>query len=88
MRTTVTLEPEVKALLAEAAYRTGKPFKVVLNEAVRTALAPKAARLQQRRPPQWPVHDLGRPMVDLTKATALADELTDRGLVKKLGRGK
>jgi hypothetical protein len=75
MRTTVTLDPDVKDLLTEAAYRSGKPFKVTLNDAIRAGLAP---RREKARPPSWPVHEMGRPLIDLTKAMALADELDDR----------
>jgi hypothetical protein len=39
MRTTVTLDPDVERLLREAVRRTGQSFKVVLNRAVREALA-------------------------------------------------
>jgi hypothetical protein len=39
MRTTVTLEPDTEKLLKEESHKTGKSFKKVLNEAVRTALS-------------------------------------------------
>ncbi len=76
MRTTITLEPEVHALLQDAAHRRGQAFKRVLNDAVRAGLAPQ--RSLPQAPPQWPVFDMGQSMVDLTKALALADELDDR----------
>ena len=84
MRTTITLDPDVKALLTEAAYRSGKPFKVTLNDAVRAGLAPRHAKVP---PPDWPCHDLGAARVDLTKALALADELEDLERADKLARG-
>jgi hypothetical protein len=77
MRTTVTLEPDVQALLREASLRTGKPFKRVLNDALRAGLKPQK-RAAVVQPPDWPVFDMGEPLVDLTKAAALADELDDR----------
>lgn len=85
MRTTVTLDPDVKALLTEAAYRIGKPFKTTLNDAVRAGLAPAA--LARGQPPDWPCHDMGAPLVDLSKAMALADQLEDQALMAKLARG-
>ena len=44
MRITVTLDPDVVALLKEAALRTGKPFMTTLNQAVRAGLGQAAPR--------------------------------------------
>ena len=76
MRTTVTLDPDVQQLLKDAAHRSGKPFKVALNDAIRLGLRP--TRAAQTAAPEWPVFDMGQPLVDLTKAMALADELDDQ----------
>lgn len=84
MRTTITLDPDVKEMLTKAAYRTGKPFKVTLNDAVRAGLRPRRGKAPT---PQWPCHDMGTARVDLTKALALAEELEDRDLAAKLARG-
>jgi hypothetical protein len=75
MRTTITLDPDVQALLREASHRSGKPFKTTVNEAIRAGLQgrPRGAD----KPPVWPIVDLGAPLVDLNKAMALADELDD-----------
>ena len=84
MRTTVTLDPDVARLLEEARQRTKRPFKQVLNDAVRAGLRRPAARapaFKQR------VFSLGEPMVDLTKANALAAELGDLETVAKMQRG-
>jgi hypothetical protein len=80
MRTTVTLDPDVARLLEEARQRSKRPFKQVLNDAVRAGL--------RRPPPRVPafkqrVFSLGRTRVDLTKAGALAAELEDQDLVAK-----
>ena len=82
MRTTVTLDPDVHILLNDAAHRSGKPFKTTLNDAVRAGLSPN--RQAKAPPPQWPVYAMGAPLVDLTKAMSLADELDDRVLVQRL----
>lgn len=76
MRTTVTLEPDVLALLKETSQRTGKPVKRVLNDALRVGLKPQ--RRAATPPAAWPCFDMGAPLVELTKAMALADELDDR----------
>ncbi len=88
MRTTVTLDADVKALLAAAAFRNGKSFKAALNEAVRAGLARELPSAAMRPAPQWPVFDMGSPLVDLTKAAALADELADREALAKLKAGR
>jgi len=76
MRTTVTLDPDVQHLLKDAAHRSGKPFKVTLNDAIRAGLLPN--RAGPNTAPDWPRFDMGQPLVDLTKALALADELDDQ----------
>jgi hypothetical protein len=40
MRTTLTLDPDVARLLREEAHRQRRPFKDVVNEAIRRGLAP------------------------------------------------
>lgn len=75
MRTTVTLDADVQRQLSELAHRTGRSFKATLNDTVRRGLQQPGDR---RPPPQWPVFRMGAPLVDLTKAAALADELDDR----------
>lgn len=75
MRTTVTLDADVQNMLKEAAHRSGKPFKVTLNDAIRAGLRPQ--HVARAAAPTWPVFDMGQPLVDLTKAMALADELDD-----------
>jgi len=82
MRTTVTLEPDVQAALREVAHRSGKPFKTTLNETIRLGLRMRGQQAPGA-PPEWPSIDMGVPLVDLTKAMALADELDDRVLVAR-----
>ena len=85
MRTTVTLDPDVKHLLTEAAYRQSKSFKATLNDAIRAGLAAKTAPASKRAPPDIQVYAMGKPLVDLTKANALADELDDQDFKAKFG---
>jgi Arc/MetJ family transcription regulator len=42
MRTTVTLDDDVKRLLQDAMHRSGKSFKETLNAALRAGLQEKA----------------------------------------------
>lgn len=75
MRTRITLDPDVRDLLNEAANLSGRSFDATLNNAVRAALGPR--RGQAVAAPDWPCFDMGAPLVNLTKATTLADELVD-----------
>ena len=85
MRTTLTLDPDVEALLRRRMRETGRPFKSVVNEAIRAGLvtahsAPKPYRLKPRH--------LGTPLVPITKALQLAADLEDDEIVRKLAVGK
>lgn len=72
MRTTLTIDDQLSAALREAAHRSGKPFKQVVNEALRKGLN------VFEHPPAQPYRmkpvSLGkvRPGINLDKALALA----------------
>jgi hypothetical protein len=84
MRTTLTLDDHLASALQEAARRSGRPFKQIVNETLRRGLH------DLDRPParayRLPVAALGlpRPGVDLDKALALADGLEDSAVGLKL----
>lgn len=84
MRTTVTLDPDVEALLRKAMRERGEPFKQVLNTAIREALT--AVRGKAAKPFKQPTFDLGEPLVDLTKALSLAAGLEDAETIAKVQR--
>jgi hypothetical protein len=54
MRTTITLDPDVLALARKSAVRLGKPFKEVVNSALRIGLEeilkPAPAKSYQTKP--------------------------------------
>ncbi len=85
MRTTVTLEPDVEALLHKAMRERQLSFKEALNQAVRSGLAAQA-------PPtafHTPTFRMGfEPTVPLDKALRIAAELEDEELVRKLASHK
>jgi hypothetical protein len=66
MRTTVTLDPDVAAMLKAVARDRGVSFKQALNEAVRAGLAAGRARHRPFRQPTQPVGL--RPAVSIDKA--------------------
>ena len=86
MRTTVTIDPDVEALLKKAMRERGEPFKQVLNNAVRDGL--RMAQVKREKPFRQRTFDMGLPLVDLTKANALAAELEDQELIAKLRAGR
>jgi hypothetical protein len=84
VRTTVTLDPDVAALVNRAMKERGLTFKEALNDAVRAGLGGSA---QERRSWTTP-SDMGRPAVNLDRALQLAGELEDEELVRKTRVGK
>lgn len=89
MRTTVTIDPDVQALLKRAMRKSGEPFKQVLNNALRDALG-RAVRESpaDQEPYRQPTFKMGRALVDLTKANALAGDLEDEALVRQMRLGR
>lgn len=86
MRTTVTLEPDVEALLRKAMAERHLSFKAAVNAAIRAGLV--AGSPADRAPYRVPVRALGSPRVPLTKALQLAAELEDDEIVRELAAGK
>jgi len=80
MRTTLTLDPDVVALLEKEVHRTRRPFKQVVNQAVRRALS---GRRVATLPYVLPTHRSElMPGVDPGALNRLADELEDETLSK------
>ena len=85
MRTTLTIEDRIARDLKHIAHRSGKPFKVVVNETLQAGLA---AGQERRKPKRYRLSavSLGgvRRGIDLDKAHALADSLEDEELARKI----
>lgn len=82
MRTTVDIDPDVDARLRALARERGVPLRVVINEALRNGVSP-------RREPgdsyTLPSRRLGvRPGINLDKGLALAGDLEDEEIARKL----
>ncbi|MDE3009470.1 MAG: antitoxin [Pseudomonadota bacterium] len=84
MRTTVTLDADVEALLRRAMHEREASFKEVLNAAIRTGLTRQA--MPAAEPFRQRVYELGEPQVDLSKANALAGELEDLDILLRMGQ--
>jgi hypothetical protein len=84
MRTTLTLDPDVARLVADAVHRERRPMKQVVNDALRSAL---------RRPagPQEhftvDVHESAvLPGLDLAGFNRLADQIEDAAIIAAAGK--
>ena len=81
MRTTVTLDPDVEAIVRRAMRERGVSFKQALNDAVRSGTRETAVTVD------FPTFRMGEPLVDLTKAVRLAGAFEDVELAARLARG-
>jgi ribbon-helix-helix CopG family protein len=75
VRTTLTLDDDVAAKLKAEARRTGRPFKEVINEALRAGLRPRDKKSSQ--PFTVNARDLGdlRPGVSLDNIGDLLEQV-------------
>ena len=82
MRTTITLDPDARALVERAMRERGLSFKEAVNEAIRAGLGGAAAG------PYTTPRRLGPARVNLTKALGLAAALEDDELARRLAEGR
>lgn len=81
MRTTLTLDDDVAALLREEAERSGRPFRHVVNQAIRLGLR-TGTPAGRRKPFRTRPHAFRfKPGVDLDKLSQFADELEAEAFV-------
>jgi hypothetical protein len=86
MRTTLTLDPGVARLLEEEVHRQRKPFKQVVNEAIRRGLMPATRNRGPGRCRVRPHKTTLRPGIDAHVFDRLADELEEEAVEKMRGR--
>jgi hypothetical protein len=84
MRTTITLEPEVEALVRKAMKERDVSFKQVVNEAIVRGLGPAVTPA----PVDLPVHNMGKPLVNVDKALHIYGDLEDEEILRKMSMGK
>lgn len=84
MRTTLTLDPDVARLLEEEQHRQRRPFKQVVNEALRRGLAARSTARSKTRYVVNPHKTALKPGIDAGRFNQLVDELEDEALVAKL----
>ncbi|MBV8881398.1 MAG: hypothetical protein JO332_15640 [Planctomycetaceae bacterium] len=87
MRTTVTLDPDVEALLRRLMRKKHLSFKAALNQAIRDGIAGPSRRAH--RGYSLKTHRMGfRPEVALDRALGLAAALEDEEIARKLSLRK
>ena len=85
MRTTITLDPDVEALVKESMSQRGLTFKQAVNQAIRAGLRPRRGGGRFRTP----TFDMGfDPSLPWDKALRMAGALEDDELARKLGTRK
>ncbi len=73
MRTTITLEEDVAALIASEQARTGDSFKVVVNRLLRRGSRARGSGSEGPSLPELP----GRPILDVRDVSAVLAALDD-----------
>lgn len=84
MRTTVTLDPDVAALIRQRMRELGISFKQAVNDAIRASVKPPS----RAKPFRLHTAAMGKPSVNLDRALQLAAEIEDEELVRKTRLGK
>jgi hypothetical protein len=84
MRTTVTLDADVDAIVRRLMRERGMSFKEAVNEAIRSG----GDGRRRRRAFRTSTFEMGVPAFPLDKAVRLAAELEDEELIRKLALRK
>jgi hypothetical protein len=84
MRTTITLDSDVEALLKKFMKERGISFKESVNSLLRASLLPNESRADY----SFQTYDLGEPSVPLERALRLASDLEDEEITRKLSAGR
>jgi hypothetical protein len=86
MRTTLTLDADVTRLLEEQVHRTRRPFKVVVNDALRKGLVPATASRKRKHFRVVPHAASLLPGVDRAGFNRLVDEMEAAEFVLSSGK--
>jgi len=84
MRTTITLDSDVEALLKKLMRERELSFKEAVNSCLRAALLPAAPPVDY----VFPTFDLGEPAVDTVHALRLASDLEDEEIAREMSIGR
>jgi hypothetical protein len=84
VRTTITLTPEVEALVKKAMAERKMSFKEIVNEAIRRGLGGASTGTKL----ELPTFEMGPPKISLDQATQLAAVLEDEEILRKMSIGR
>jgi hypothetical protein len=76
------LRSELEACAARQHTSVDGLMKTVIREGLRVVGEP------ERKPFVQKTHSMGQPLMDITKANAIAAELEDEAILEKMARGK
>lgn len=82
MRTTVTLDSDVEALLKKRMGERGMSFKEAVNTALRESLTASRADCS------FPTYHMGEAKVSLTHALRLAADMEDEEILREMSVGR
>lgn len=85
MRTTITLDPDVEALLKRLMIERGVSFKVAVNEALRSALSSSSPADPAY---ETPTFAMGEFLLDVTHANRIVADLEDEETIRQLQAGR
>lgn len=84
MRTTLTLDPDVARMLEEAVHRQRKPFKQVVNDAIRKGLSTADRRRPSGRYRVRPHKTTLQPGIDVHALNRLVDEFDEDAAAERM----
>lgn len=88
MRSTVRIDDDLMAELKERARRENVSQTRMLNRLLRAGLDASDRRRGRKKPYREKSVSMGKPRIDLDKAAALAGELEDEEILRKLSLQK
>ena len=81
MRTTLTLDPDVARMVDEEVHRVRRPFKEIVNAALRRGLSSPQGQRRQKPYRVRPHAARLLPGIDRARLNALADEQEDAAIL-------
>jgi hypothetical protein len=87
MRTTLRIDDDLLRALKERARQEDVSISRLLNDALRRGLSAPPSPGRKKKFVQK-TYNMGPPLIDLTKANAIAAALEDEEIIRKMSQGK
>lgn len=88
MRTTVRIDDDLLRALKKQAQQERMSLTKLMNVALRKWLSTARQANSAKKPYREKTYSMGAPLVDLTKASAIAAALEDEEILRKMALGK